>query len=408
VSRRPAVAVREERGQDVTAAWDLVLVGGGLANALLAWRLRQRRPGVRVLLLERGRRLGGNHTWSFFDTDVTPDQRAWLDPLVEHRWPGYAVRFPGFDRRLDTPYNSISSGRLHDVVSAALDADCWAGVEVASISPGEVRLTDGRRVTAPGVIDGRGLFDDVPLLLGYQKFVGIEVRLDRPHGLEGPLVMDATVAQEDGFRFVYVLPLGAERVLVEDTRYSDGPALDARALRTGAEAYIAARGWRVRERLREESGVLPIALGGDIDAVWDHAPAGVPRSGLRAALFHPTTGYSLPDAAALADLVAALPDLSSSRLLAVTREHSRTLWGRRRFFRMLNRMLFRAGEPARRHRVFRRFYTLPQALIERFYAARPTPADRMRLLIGRPPIPVLPALRCVPEPRAVAGGSCSS
>jgi lycopene beta-cyclase len=75
---------------------------------------------------------------------------------------------------------------------------------------------------------------------------------------------------------------------------------------------------------------------------------------------------------------------------------------------MLNRMLFRAGEPAARHRVFRRFYGLAEPLIERFYAARPTRADRIRLLVGRPPVPVLPALLCVPERRWVRTESVQS
>jgi lycopene beta-cyclase len=93
---------------------------------------------------------------------------------------------------------------------------------------------------------------------------------------------------------VYVLPLDPQRVLVEDTRYSDGPLLDRDALRARVHEYIASQGWRVRECLREEQGVLPIALAGDIDAFWQHSGGDVPRSGLRAALFHPTTGYSLP------------------------------------------------------------------------------------------------------------------
>jgi lycopene beta-cyclase len=393
---------------DVTPAWDLVLVGGGLANALIAWRLRQRRPGIRVLVLERERRLGGNHTWSFFDPDVTPAQREWLAPLVAHRWPGYAVRFEDVHRELRTPYNSIPSERLHDVISAALAGDSWCGVDVARVAPREVGLADGRVLRAAGVIDGRGLLADAPLSLGYQKFLGLEVRLDAPHGLRLPLLMDADVAQDDGYRFVYVLPLDSHRLLVEDTRYSDGPALDPGVLRAGVERYIASRGWRVRAHLREEQGVLPIALAGDIDAFWGRPPHDVPRSGLRAALFHPTTGYSLPDAAALADLVAAQQAFDAPHLRAVVEQHSRRAWARRRFFRMLNRMLFRAGDPAARHRVFRRFYTLPEPLIERFYAARPTPLDRFRLLAGRPPVPVLPALLCLPEQRWRARESSSS
>ena len=44
--------------------------------------------------------------------------------------------------------------------------------------------------------------------------------------------------------------------------------------------------------VREECGSLPIPLGGDIGAFWRDD---VVRLGMRAGLFHPTTGYSLPD-----------------------------------------------------------------------------------------------------------------
>ncbi len=91
---------------------------------------------------------------------------------------------------------------------------------------------------------------------------------------------------------------------------------------------------------------------------------------MRAALFHPTTGYSLPEAVRLADAVAASPALDSAALYALTRARSREAWRRHRFFRLLNRMLYRAAEPGQRYRVLERFYRLPGPLIERFYAGR--------------------------------------
>jgi lycopene beta-cyclase len=48
----------------------VILVGAGLANSLIAWRLAQTRDDVQVTLLERGAEVGGNHTWSFHVTDV--------------------------------------------------------------------------------------------------------------------------------------------------------------------------------------------------------------------------------------------------------------------------------------------------------------------------------------------------
>jgi lycopene beta-cyclase len=55
------------------------------------------------------------------------------------------------------------------------------------------------------------------------------------------------------------------------------------------------------------------------------------------------------------------------------------------FFNLLNRMLFGAMPPAERWNVFERFYHLPETTIRRFYAMDITMADRVRLLVGRPP-----------------------
>jgi lycopene beta-cyclase len=381
------------------AAPDVVLVGGGLANSLIALRLRQRRPGTRVVLVERGARLGGNHTWSCFGPDLTPAQHAWVRPLVAHAWPAYDVRFPEVARRLQTPYLSITSGRLHQVVAGELGGDCWLGADVVEVTPREVTLADGCTVKAGAVIDARGPAPSDRFVLAYQKFVGRELRLARPHGLRVPILMDARVPQLDGFRFVYVLPLDDTRVLVEDTRYSDTPHLDRAALGDEIDRYVGAAGWHAAATLREEHGVLPVALDGDARDCWGDEPE-VALAGLRAGLFHPTTGYSLPDAVRLADAIAALPEITAARVLEVTRARAIATWDQRWFFRMLNRMMFGAGEASGRYRILQRFYTMPDALIERFYAGHLTWADILRLLVGRPPVPLLPALACVRPARA--------
>ena len=375
--------------------YDLILAGGGLASSLIAWRLKLRRPALSVAVVEREPRLGGEHTWSFFDSDLTPEQRSWIAPAVVRRWPGYDVAFPQRRRTLNTAYNSVSSERLHAAVAPMLGERLLTG-EIVEVGPTSVRLADGRALAAGGVIDARGPGPTPHLQLGWQKFVGMEVRTAEPHGLERPVVMDATVDQLDGYRFVYLLPFSADRLLIEDTYYSDGPALDAAALEGRIEAYAAARGWRIAETVRRETGVLPIALAGDIEAFWDEGPP-VARAGLKAALFHPTTGYSLPDAVATAWEIAELPDLSGAALHAFTRRRSVETWKRRGFFRLIDRMLFRACAPDRRWTVLQRFYGLPEPLIRRFYAARMTAGDKLRVLAGRPPVPLGAALRQVRE-----------
>jgi lycopene beta-cyclase len=66
---------------------------------------------------------------------------------------------------------------------------------------------------------------------------------------------------------------------------------------------------------------------------------------------------------------------------------------------LLGRLLFGAADPADRYRVLQRFYSLSPTLIARFYAGRSTPYDRFRTLAGKPPVPILRALRVLRKPK---------
>lgn len=364
--------------------FDYVLVGGGLQNALLVLALRERRPSARIALVERASSLAGNHTWSFHAGDVSVTARSWVDPLVAHRWPAYDVRFPHLERTLGHGYATIPSARVdagvRERLAAAPGSQLLTGAEVVEVSAHEVRLLDGRRLDGTVVVDARGP-EALPATrsTGWQKFLGLELELRRPSGLPRPVIMDATVAQTDGFRFEYVLPLAADRLLVEDTYFSDTPALDKAALRARVHDYARERGWEVARIVREETGVLPLPWRGGLPE-----PVASPlAAGYAGGWFHPTTGYSLPVAVRLAELLAGLPPEQAfgRALLALARGHRRQA----RFARLLNWLLFCAYPPGERWHILERFYRMPEATIERFYALQTTAADRARLLVGRPP-----------------------
>ncbi len=367
---------------------------------LAACRLRQLRPGLRVAVLEAGGQPGGNHTWSFHDTDIGPEARKWIAPFVAHRWSGQEVRFPKYSRMLASGYNTISSASLHSAALALLGED---GVRflarVEALEPHRVELAGGEGFSAACVIDARGLERVNGLAIAYQKFLGLEVRFEKPHGQSYPIIMDAAAEQRDGYRFVYTLPYAADRMLIEDTYYSDTPHIDAPELRKLCSAYAGERGWTIAEVLREEQGVLPVVLSGDVEAILAQKPAGVPAIGLRGGFFHHTTSYSFPFAVRCADAIASAEHLTSETLDPLMQAWARKHWHGQRFFRLLNRMLFWAAKPSQRYRVLERFYELPEPLIERFYSSSLTLADKARILMGRPPVPIGKALRVIAEAR---------
>jgi lycopene beta-cyclase len=372
--------------------FDIVFVGGGLASGLCALRLAELRPDVRVGIVEAGAAIGGDHIWSSFDADLSAAQRAWTAPLYAHRWDSYEVRFPSYGRSFNLGYASARSVLLDKAVRAALPSSAiLTSISVAALDAAGVTLADQRRITAGLVIDARGQGSGTAALdLAFQKFVGLEIETERPHGLTRPIVMDATVDQFDGYRFVYVLPWDSNRLLVEDTYYADAAALDDAAVIARAESYAAR--WGVFRTLRVERGVLPIALGGDIARLLAGGPASVPRIGLGAGLFHPVTGYSFPDAVRTADLIAGLPHFDAGYVAGVLAGHAERQWRETAYYRLLNRFMFRAAEPADRYRVLQHFYGLPEPLVARFYAGRTSSIDKLRILVGKPPVPVSRAL----------------
>jgi lycopene beta-cyclase len=230
------------------------------------------------------------------------------------------------------------------------------------------------------VIDARGPSAlERPQALGFQKFVGLELEVEPNTAPATPTLMDARVPQTDGFRFFYVLPLSAERVLLEDTYFSEQRGLRRATIRPEILAYATSLGLNVRRVVREEAGVLPIPGRALVDPGHER---GLVRAGYRGGFFHPTTGYSFPLAVRVATAIAqSTPETASERLLELARTEAR----QQRYAALLNRMMFSAFAPERRFGALEHFYRLPAPTVRRFYALELTALDRARILCGRPP-----------------------
>jgi lycopene beta-cyclase len=372
---------------------DIAILGGGLAGGLIALALARHRPELTLLLVEQEERLGGNHIWSFFGTDTDHEATALLAPMIAATWPDYSVRFPGHQRTLHTSYCAMTSERFDAAVRTALPDDAiLTGQPVTACGLDEVTLGDGTLISAGAVIDARGIRNVEHFTGGWQKFVGQRLKLSAPHGLKQPIVMDATVEQLDGYRFMYALPFAPDEIFLEDTYYSDSPALDKALLAARIAAYAAAHGWQIERVLLEEHGVLPVVAGGDFAAFWSAGDQGTARAGTRAGLFHALSSYSVPDAVRFALALAQESKLDGASLAAFSARWAAQHWETQGYYRTLSALLFAAAKPAGRYRVLERFYRLDPQLIERFYSGRSTPFDKFRILAGIPPVPISSAL----------------
>ena len=376
---------------------DLAIVGGGLAGGLIALAVRNAAPQLSLGLFEAGETLGGNHRWSWFEGDLDARGTELMRPFGKMQWTGgNEVRFPAFSRSLKSDYRSLDSRNFDATLRSELPqlAIC-TGKKVVSIEGGGVTLSSGERISSTMVIDCRDAVPSEHLNGGWQVFLGQTLRTANPHGIERPVIMDAAVEQPGAYRFVYLLPLGETEIFVEDTYYADSPRLDAALLRQRIADYCRKQGWKA-EVLHEETGVLPVITGGDFSAYRASLDtSGVALAGARGGFVHPLTSYTLPIAVDNALAIAEAARIDLSILPKFVADRAKAHWDRTSYYRLLGKMLFEAAEPAERYRVFERFYQLPEALIERFYAARSTPLDKIRILTGKPPVPISRAIKAL-------------
>lgn len=356
----------------------VIIIGGGLWGGLLAWTYQKRMPETDFVLYESGSKLGGNHTWCFHDSDISQDAMKLLTPFLRKSWDKYEVSFPSYRRVVDIPYHAISSDQFDKIIKE-------------TIPESKIRLNSSINVTealdeAKLVFDCRGL--QTYKNCGHQKFLGLEVETSAPHGLNHPILMDATVPQLDGFRFIYVLPFNESTLLVEDTRYSNNPDLDITKYREEVMSFMISKGWKESRILREECGILPLPF--HYERTQENFGDAINLRGI----FHDTTGYSLPDAVRLIDSIVRV-GMDKEKILARVRDYRKETESNRNFFCFLNRMMFQAADDNDRYKTLEFFYRAQESAISKFYAGKMSGLDKALFFLGKPPVSISRALQTI-------------
>ncbi|WP_295851128.1 lycopene cyclase family protein [Tardiphaga sp.] len=277
---------------------DLIVLGGGCAGLSLALRLAELGEDCpRTLIIEQRTHYTNDRTWCFWD-----DCCARIQPLVQHRWQKVRIRAGRRSVTVNcgaTPYQMLSSGTFYAAALAKISQNPRIELlmDASVFAPPSKHAGLWHVETDTALYRGGTVIDTRPAAGGprrgdamlWQSFYGCEMECDdRVFDAGCADLMNFATGHTTDIRFAYILPVSANRALVEATVFGPDP-LDRSALSNDLNAALArcanGSGFRI---LREENGVLPMGTATlKVDPDPSYLRAGVNWGGARA-----STGYA--------------------------------------------------------------------------------------------------------------------
>jgi len=271
-------------------AIDLAIIGGGCAGLSLARDIARCNDGKRqVTVFEPRLHYENDRTWCFWSLKNEAE-----DTLVSRRWQAWQFSKTGepvVQRSSQSQYCLVSGSDFYaDAIAKIQRADgldLLLGVAVKAVEScvGGFKVT-----TTAGDYMARRVVDTRPpeMTQGaeiYQAFEGVEIETAHAIGdPEIPSLMAHMRSDGDGFVFDYLLPLGANRWLVEATVFSPDPGCGKHLpekLQASLNRIIPDGNFRC---LRREKGMIPMGYRlPKADGNEDWVKAGTAGGAVRAA-----------------------------------------------------------------------------------------------------------------------------
>lgn len=284
-----------EAQSDLTtsAPVDMAIVGAGPAGRSLAHRATA--AGLRVTLIDPAPQRLWRATYGAW-ADELPE---WLDPTAIAAQSDSVVVYTPRRRVIERTYVTLDTAALQ--ASLQIGDVTTIAQKATRVLAGSVRLADGTTLSARTVVDASGLIaPSSPAQSAYGVVVDSTIAASY-------LVDDAAVLMDwRGSRpsetpsFLYAIPVGGGRTLLEETCLAGSPPIAFAELRV-----------RLLRRL-SEAGISPVdvadvpvervwfALRSRTDKPWADTTL---RYGAAGGLMHPATGYSVASSMREADVV---------------------------------------------------------------------------------------------------------
>lgn len=341
---------------------DVLVVGAGPAGTALAGACH--RLGLSTGLLDPAPEKPWTATYGMWSRELPDDLPACV---VAARAAGRAIAVT--EHRLGWDYAVLDVPALQSHLAGRLaGVRIHSGRAIGSPAPGVVDLADGSQLRAAVVVDAAGQARPLDRTRSQraaaaQTAYGMTLDAESVGPLVGPddaLFMDWRPDHgETGWpTFLYVIPLGGGRVLVEETSLARRPGLPLATLRRRLATRLAHHGIRPAGDAPSEK------VSFRVDSPR-HRGAGVLGFGAAAPLIHPATGFSVATSLRLAPAVASaiatrLPD-GPAAALAAARE---AVWPRNarviHQFRRIGLEALLRMPPAEVPGFFEQFFALPE------------------------------------------------
>lgn len=362
---------------------DVLLIGGGLQNCLLALYASRKHPELNFIILEAEDTLLGGKTISAHHKDVPKPILEMVTPFIKKSWPNYLVSFPNYEKRVGLEYFTLDCVKLGHFLSQNSFSNIQVHLshKVLDIKNNNVQVEGGRVFSSNLIIDTRPTLKK-PASTGIQQFFGIEAYFPDGHNMDTPVLMDALVDQTEGYRFFYLLPFNANTLLVEDTRIAKGAPSRKVCNETSIREYLAKKfPNQVWYSNSHEYGLLPVPTKPQIPS---QDSASLFKAGMAAGIFNKATGYSLP---LVSQYVLELtPNLKNNpRALETTRVFKARVFRKSYYYLIFNFFLFYCFTPEKAYACFEYFYRHDNSYIIRFYRNELKTLDFLRIFTRKPP-----------------------
>ncbi len=375
------------------AEYEYVILGAGCSGLSLCHYLLDLGVEEPILILDRREGFADDRTWCFWDVEPTP-----FSHLAIHRWNAWSIH-AGSETVIQSteqyPYLCVTGADFYRHalrgIAARGDVTLRLGGEVHGYTEDakgvDVKTSEGvfrarRVVDARGLLPGSAAFEEARSLSRWipQKFVGLRLRASRavfdPSTCK---LMDFSVDQGRGVRFMYVLPFSPREALVENV-YLAEVDLSPEEYREEIAAYLRdAYGLSADDYTvdAEERGYIPMSdyrfprrLGSRVQAI-----------GMLGGDARPSTGYAFLRIQRYCRALA--QSMTEGR--SMPRVHPRR-------YQLLDAVFLRFMEerPRELPGIFRRmFAAVPDASLVRFLTEKSRPLDEARLILALPKIPFL-------------------